>query len=100
MRATTKVRVTITISRDVLARVDEGARSRAVGSRSAFIESCLRQAIRRSAEGLLAKETIAYYTSLSEDEIAEEQALGAALGEAARRTSVERKPVKKRRPRR
>lgn len=90
MRSSTKVRVTITLSRDVLSHVDKRARSGSARSRSAFIEEALRELMRHSAEAMIARETIAYYQSLSQTEEAEDAALAQALGAASRRVAVDR----------
>jgi metal-responsive CopG/Arc/MetJ family transcriptional regulator len=79
-----KARVTITISREVLRLVDRAADNEQ-DSRSAIIERWLRQGMRRSAEGAIARETIAYYRSLSDEERIEDEAFAKALGSAARR---------------
>jgi metal-responsive CopG/Arc/MetJ family transcriptional regulator len=90
MSSEAKARVTITLSRDVLRLVDRAAEKEDGSSRSAVIERYLRRAIRGAAEGEIARDTIAYYRSLSEEERSEEEALSEALGDAARRLQYDR----------
>jgi metal-responsive CopG/Arc/MetJ family transcriptional regulator len=74
-----KARVTITLDRALLRSVEQRARGR---SRSEAIEEALRAAERLA----IARETIAYYQSMTPNERSEEAEWGevAALGAAAR----------------
>jgi hypothetical protein len=66
--AAAKVKVSITLSRDLLERVDRAAHARAGETRSSVIERWLRQASGRQAHAILAAETVAYYGNLTEEE--------------------------------
>jgi metal-responsive CopG/Arc/MetJ family transcriptional regulator len=74
MTAANKVKVSITLSGDLLRAIDREA-ARADGhTRSSVIEAWLRRGQRRMAETRLAAETVAYYQTLTEEEREEDRA--------------------------
>jgi metal-responsive CopG/Arc/MetJ family transcriptional regulator len=75
-----KVRLTITMSPDLLETIDRSVRPGE--SRSSVIESWLRSATRRRAHDLLAAETEAYYEAITAAESAEDLALSRATAQA------------------
>jgi metal-responsive CopG/Arc/MetJ family transcriptional regulator len=79
-----KTKISITLSQDLLARIDREARRRPTGTRSAVIEDWVRRGARGRGADLLREETIAYYSSLDSEERAEDDAIARASGEAAR----------------
>jgi Arc/MetJ-type ribon-helix-helix transcriptional regulator len=60
-----KAKITITLANDLLAAIDRRVAAGAGPSRSAVIEAWLRRAARRESEATLARDTVAYYESLS-----------------------------------
>ena len=91
-----KVKLSISLSSDVLAEVDREAKIRAE-PRSVVIESWLRSAARRNAEASLASEVIAYYDALTADERREDARLAKSLTAAARRVEYRDEPASGRR---
>ncbi len=73
MKSDRKVKVSVTLSTDLLARIDREAARQQTGTRSGVIESWLRKAARDAAEQQLARETIAYYDSLTPAQRAEDE---------------------------
>jgi Arc/MetJ-type ribon-helix-helix transcriptional regulator len=74
MPTTTKQKLSITLSRDLVATINRRVSEGAGASRSEVIEAWLRRAVRRSAEHALALETITYYESLTAEERREAEA--------------------------
>lgn len=68
-----KVKLSISLSEDLVERIDREAERAPGRSRSAVIEAWLWQASRRAASAKLAAETIAYYETLSEAERTEDE---------------------------
>ncbi|MFV1958857.1 MAG: hypothetical protein ACC662_05520 [Planctomycetota bacterium] len=85
LHAMRKTRISITLSTDLLRRIDREAHRGAGGNRSAVIEAWLRRGARSRAEDALREETIAYYEGLSKEERAEDAAIARAAGRLARR---------------
>jgi metal-responsive CopG/Arc/MetJ family transcriptional regulator len=83
-----KVKVSLTLSADLVARADRDAKVRA-DTRSGVIERWLRRAIREDEAARLEAETIAYYDSLTAADVEEEESLSNALSDAARALVVE-----------
>lgn len=83
-----KVKVSLTISGDLLALVDRDAR-RHNDTRSGVVEQWLRRAANASVEKEIADATTAYYQSLHRDERAEDEALARALSAAARHVAYD-----------
>jgi hypothetical protein len=79
-----KVKVSITLSRELLGRIDRAAQ-RSGGSRSAVIESWLRRADRSRSAEILREQTIEYYDSLPEEDRAEDRDLARASARQSRR---------------
>jgi ribbon-helix-helix CopG family protein len=97
MATVPKLKVSLTLSSDLVALVDRDAR-RLRDTRSSVVEQWLRRAANTSTEREIAEATIAYYRSLRDEERAEEEALSRALSRVARR--VPRDEVEPRRRRR
>ncbi len=84
-----KAKISITISEDLLDRVDSEVEQSAGASRSSVIESWLRSASRTSAAAILREETIRYYEESSADERRKDEALGRATSKNARRVNYD-----------
>ena len=89
----------VSLPADLVARIDQHARQRARGSRSAMMELWLRRGARAQAEADLRDRVIAYYSSLDAEEQAEERALSRALSLAARRLDIDEHPSRRNRKR-
>jgi metal-responsive CopG/Arc/MetJ family transcriptional regulator len=85
MPSTAKIKVSITLSRDLVERVDREASRRPELTRSSVIESWLRRAARSKANQALEADTISYYESLTTDERADDEAIASASSRAAKR---------------
>ena len=96
MTAAAKLKVSLTLSADLVALVDRDARRRKA-SRSGVIEQWLRRAANAAVEQELADATAAYYRSLREEDRAEDEALARGLSDAARRVSYDDTPAPRRR---
>jgi metal-responsive CopG/Arc/MetJ family transcriptional regulator len=94
-----KQKVCVSLPADLVAQIDDQARQRARGSRSAMMELWLRRGARAQAEADLRGQVIAYYSSLDADERAEEQALSHAVSRAARRLDIDGRPSRRSRKR-
>ena len=77
-------KISITLSEELLERIDREAGRRPGGSRSAVIEDWVRRGARTRGADLLREETIAYYSSLNFEEQVEHEAIARASGNAAR----------------
>ena len=85
---TPRVKISVSLPRDLVARIDRAARAEA-RSRSRVLEGWLRASARESAARELEAATIAYYESLRPEERREEEAIGSASSRAARRLHVD-----------
>ncbi len=83
-----KMKVSLTISADLLALVDRDARRRSE-TRSGVVEQWLRRAASASVEREIADATTAYYEALRADERADDEALARGLSKAARRVAYD-----------
>lgn len=86
-----KLKVSLTLSADVLALVDRDAERRN-DTRSGVVEQWLRRAANASVEQEIAEATAAYYGSLRSEERIEDASLSRALSDAARRVSYDDRP--------
>jgi hypothetical protein len=84
--AKVKVKVSLTLSADLIALVDRDAR-RGKGSRSGVIEQWLRRAANANVEQEIDDATAAYYRSLRGEGRTEDESLARALSDAARRVA-------------
>jgi Arc/MetJ-type ribon-helix-helix transcriptional regulator len=84
-----KAKVSITLSEDILARVDAEVRKSPRNNRSSVIERWLRRASRAAAASTLREETVRYYESLEPDERAEDEGIARATSKSARRIRYE-----------
>jgi len=91
-----KLKVSLTLSADVVALVDRDAQRRN-DTRSGVVEQWLRRAASASVEHEIAEATAAYYGSLRGDERAEDESLSRALSSGTRRVSHEGAPAPGRR---
>jgi metal-responsive CopG/Arc/MetJ family transcriptional regulator len=96
MTAAAKLKVSLSLSADVLALVDRTAQ-RGKDTRSGVIERWLRRAATAAAEQEVAEATAAYYRSLRNDDRDDEEALSRSLSDAARRVSYDDVPAPLRR---
>jgi hypothetical protein len=83
-----KLKISLTISADLLALVDQDARRRNE-TRSGVVEHWLRRAASANVERDIADATNAYYQSLRRDERAEDEALARGLSKTARRVAYD-----------
>lgn len=95
MTGTAKLKVSLTLSADLVSLVDRDAR-RTNGTRSGVVELWLRRASSASARTRVEEATIAYYESLRSDERGEDEALAKALPSAARKVSFDDAPRRRR----
>ena len=86
MTAAAKLKVSLTLSADLVALVDRDAR-RGRGSRSGVIEQWLRRAANASVKQEIADSTAAYYRSLRGEDRAENESMSRSLSDAARRVA-------------
>jgi hypothetical protein len=91
MRPEPKLKVSLTLSADVVALVDRDARLRK-DTRSAVVEHWLRRAAGAALSKEIEDATAAYYHSLREEERAEDAAIARALSGRARRISYDEPP--------
>ncbi len=96
MSTVPKLKVSLTLSAEVVALVDRDARRRQ-NTRSGVVEQWLRRAAAASVEHQIEEATAAYYRSLRGDERAEEEAMSKALSAAARRVSYDESESPRRR---
>jgi len=81
-----KLKVSLTLSADVVALVDRDAQRRN-DTRSGVVEQWLRRAANASVEQEVADATAAYYRSLRGDDLVEDESLSRALSDTARHVS-------------
>ena len=79
-----KTKITVTLSSDVIRRLDALAETPEVRSRSQLVEEALRRWIEERARGELESQTEEYYRSLSQAEQAENKEWSAIAAESAR----------------
>lgn len=96
MTSARKLKVSITLSADLLALVDRDAQ-RTHDTRSGVVEQWLRRAASATAEKEIEEATAAYYLSLRGEERSEDDTLSRALSAAARRVSYDEAPLPRRR---
>jgi hypothetical protein len=95
MTTARKLKVSLTLSADVLALVDRDVAQRHA-TRSSVIEQWLRRAANVAQGKAIEDATAAYYRSLKSHERAEDEALGHSLSVAARRVSYDDRRVGRR----
>ena len=83
-----KLKVSLTLSADLLELVDRNARRRN-DTRSGVVEQWLRRAVSAAVEKQLENATAEYYLSLRGDERVEDDALARALSKAAQHVSYD-----------
>jgi len=88
MTAAAKLKVSLTLSADLIALVDRDAR-RGKGSRSGVIEEWLRRAATANVEQEIDDATAAYYRSLRGEERTEDESLSRSHSDAARRVAYD-----------
>lgn len=88
MTAAAKLKVSLTLSADLVALVDRDAR-RAKGSRSAVVEQWLRKAASSNVEHEIDAATAAYYRSLRGEDRTGDESLSRSLSGAARRVAYD-----------
>lgn len=93
---TTKRKISLTLSADLLATVDQNAR-RDGDTRSAVVERWLRRVASDQVARAIDDATAAYYLAMNPDERAESDAVTHALSRAARRVAYDRGPARSRR---
>lgn len=87
----TRVKLSITLTPEIVRTIDRARRARHGESRSAVIEEWLRRGARQEEEARLRAETIEYYESRSSAEVREDAALARASSRAARRLRFDQK---------
>jgi hypothetical protein len=93
---TAKLKVSVTLSADLVALVDRDAERRR-DTRSGVVEKWLRRAANANVEQEIADATAAYYRSLRGEERSDDEALSRGLSAAARRVSYDGVPATRRR---
>jgi hypothetical protein len=86
--ATPKLKVSLTLSADLLALIDRDVRQRK-GTRSGVVEQWLRRAATASVAQEVEAATAAYYQSLRADQRADDEAIARALSNAAKHVSFD-----------
>jgi len=81
-----KLKVSLTLSADLVALVDRDAR-RGKGTRSGVIEQWLRRAASANLEREIDDATAAYYRSLRGEDRTEDESLSRSLSDASRRVA-------------
>jgi metal-responsive CopG/Arc/MetJ family transcriptional regulator len=89
IRSMRKIKLSITLPADLVDRIDAAAQRQDRANRSAVIEQWLRRGARARALDALHEETLAYYTSRDGEDVAEDERLGRALGQAARKVQYD-----------
>jgi metal-responsive CopG/Arc/MetJ family transcriptional regulator len=84
----TRLKISVSLPRDVVASIDRAARMEA-RSRSRVLEGRLRAIARERAVRELEAATIAYYESLTPDDRQEEARIAAAAAAASRRLAID-----------
>lgn len=84
-----RVKVSVTLSGDLVEAVDAAVDRDVASSRSAVIEKWLRRARRADAEDHLREATVAYYKSLSNEERDDDMAIARGSKRAARRLRID-----------
>ena len=79
-----RVKISVSLPSDLVDQIDRAARVEA-RSRSRVLEAWLRRAARADSARALEAATIAYYESLTPEELREEEAMASGLSAAARR---------------
>jgi thioesterase domain-containing protein len=85
---TAKLKVSLTLSADVVALVDRDAKQHK-GTRSAIVELWLRRAATAEIARSIEDATAAYYQSLRSDQRDDDESLSKALSAATRRVSYD-----------
>lgn len=80
-----KVKLSITLSRELVERIDAEASRDGELTRSGVIELWLRRAAQSGAARALEADTVRYYESLTRDEQAEDEAIARASSRASKR---------------
>ena len=96
MTTAAKLKVSLTLSADLVALVDRDA-LRHNDTRSGVVEQWLLRAANASAEKEIEEATAAYYRSLRAGERADEEAMSKTLSLAARRVSYDEPGAERRR---
>lgn len=86
--ATPRVKISVSLPRDLVAHIDRAARAEA-RSRSRVLERWLHASARERAARELETATIAYYESLTPEDRREEAAIASASSAAARRLHID-----------
>lgn len=83
-----KAKVSVSIPKDLLEDIDDEA-AHTSRSRSQIFETWLRLAARRRAAEKLEQDTLAYYTSRTAEQAAEDEALSRASHRAAKKRQID-----------
>lgn len=93
MNASKKLKVSLTLSSDLVALVDRDAAERG-DTRSGVIDSWLRRAASANAASAIHDATVKYYQSLTPEDAAEDDAIARASSRAAKRINYDDVPKK------
>lgn len=85
MPSSAKVKLSITLSRDLVEQIDAEAGGDAALTRSSVIELWLRRAAQSKAARALEADTARYYESLARDEMTEDEEIARASSRASKR---------------
>jgi metal-responsive CopG/Arc/MetJ family transcriptional regulator len=89
MTSGSRLKVSLSLPADLIARVDQEVKARSDSSRSAVVEEWLRKGAHLKAESDLRASVVAYYQSLDSTERREEEALSRALSQRAHSLRVD-----------
>jgi metal-responsive CopG/Arc/MetJ family transcriptional regulator len=89
MTVSSKIKVSLSLPAELVARVDREVKTKPGSSRSAVVEEWLRQGARLKAEGDLRSAVVAYYRDLEPAEQIEGAALARSLSRVARNLRVD-----------
>jgi hypothetical protein len=89
MNEGSRVKVSVSLPAELVARVDREVRVRPGSSRSAVVEDWLKRGARLKTESDLREAVVAYYRELGTVELAEGEALARGLSRAARNLRVD-----------
>lgn len=98
MTAARKLKISLTLSSDLLEVIDRDA-SRRQETRSAVVEQWLRRASARAIESEIDDAMARYYMSLRKDERADDEAVARAASRASRRLAYDEPKARSRRGR-
>ena len=89
MTAMRKIKISVSLAPEIVARVDKAAAAEPGATRSGIVERWLRQADRAAVTRKVEADVIAYYDSMTAEHRREEKVLSEALGRAASELDID-----------